>query len=260
MKTLALTFKQSVRDSKNFDMLSNFPGKHNRQINKNSVKELTESMSLYGFLGQIIFLETKAFGGEVKIYNVDGQHRLEAAKRLGIPFHYEVYELVEDTQDNVTKLISRLNSTAIRWSTKNFLEAQIANNKKDYILLDKIKRETKLTVTDILNVYLGGAGSVEMKIFRSGDMKFENLKESNNLLKSVLLMRDSLPNKSFSRRAMFKVLKSVKDHEKLAKMVSNSSMVFTENECELEKQLLSLYQSNRGNCAKEITEAKSKAA
>jgi hypothetical protein len=55
-------------------------------------------------------------------------------------------------------------------------------------------------------------------------------------------MKDVFPNKAFSRRAMFKVLKSVKDHKKLAELVKSSSIVFTENEAGLEKQLLSLYQ------------------
>ena len=241
-KTQQLKFVRAERNSSNYGITEKFKKLLNRKIIESHIKNLMESMKINGFLGSIIFIQTKAFDTALSIYNADGQNRLEAARRLGIPFNYEVHELIDDTKENVTKLISLLNSVVIRWSTKNFLAQQVALGKKSYILLDKIKEETKLTVTDLLNIFLSGAGSVEVKQFRSGEMKFENVKESMELLNSVKKMKDVLPNKAFSRRAMFKVLKSVKDHKKLAELVKSSSIVFTENEAGLEKQLLSLYQ------------------
>lgn len=236
-----LTFINAVRDCVNYELFTSFEGKFNRAINQNSVKALEEKMRIMGFVGYITIIKTKAFGG-IKYYIADGQHRFEAAKNLGIPFNYEVIQLTEDTKVNVTSFISGLNSTSVRWSTNNFMNGWIANEVKEYKMFKKCLETSCLKITDLLHIFLGGASKKEVLEFQSGKMKFANEKKSLELFKMVCEMSEYLPNKAFSRRALYKTLKTVKSPAKLAKIVIGSKhFVKIENEAQLGQELQMMY-------------------
>lgn len=242
IKAKTLQFIQAIRDCENYSLFASFEGKFNRVINKNSVKALEESMKESGFIGYITIIKTKAFGDGVKFYIADGQHRFEAAKNLGIPFNYEILELSEDTKEKATTFISRLNSTSVRWSTNNFMNSWIANDVHEYKVFKNCLETTCLKITDLLHIFLGGASKKEVLEFQSGKMKFANEKESLKLLAMVVEMSAYLPNKAFSRRALYKTLKIVKSPAKLAKMVIGSKyFIKIENETQLGQELQMMY-------------------
>lgn len=232
-----------------YNLFSFLKEKFNRPVDESSVKKLENSMQSKGFLGALIIIQTRSFGGKLQHFIADGQHRFTAASRLKIAYNYQLIELVgkDDTAENVTKLIADLNSTSRGWSNQNYLDCWVANGVREYKVFQKHLKETKLKFTDLFHIFLGGGGTSETKQFKGGSMKFDNEKRSEDLLKSVVKMSEVLPNKAYSRRALYRIIQEVGDYKKLEKLIVNSKIKFTENEEQLENEIRSLYYNKRGN-------------
>ena len=96
----------------------------------------------------------------------------------------------------------------------------------------------KLTITDLSYIFLGGGSKMEVDMFKNGEIEFANERESMRLLKAVLKVKDYLPNKSFARRSLYKVMRMTNSYDKFADKIISSNMIFSENEGELFAQLV----------------------
>jgi len=235
------TFIRAVRDCVDFSIITPFNGSFNRKVNKSIVAEIAEKIKNNGFIGYITLIETIAFG-KLELRIVDGQHRFEAAKLFNLPFNYEVIRLEEDTKENVDSFISGANSVGSKWSNENHLKTKVDLCIPEYKLFRKCLDESNLKFTDLFHIFLGGAGAKEIKMFRSGKMKFEDLNASLRMYESMKKMSANLPDKAFSRRAVYKVWKVVKNPFKIEDLVlGTNKLVKIENEKELELELRKLY-------------------
>lgn len=103
-----------IYETKNYDIFKKMPG--NRDVTK--INYLKKSMKENGFMNCPIIVNEDM---EVS----DGQHRLEAAKALGIPVKFVIQKYVE-LKETIT-----LNTGQKNWTTKDFLSS-IALNNKDF--------------------------------------------------------------------------------------------------------------------------------
>jgi hypothetical protein len=206
MARLKLRIADFIKDSKDYDALerlSNF----NRNVTSTQVKKLIDSMKDFGCVGTVIAVRTRAFsGGKPVEYIIDGQHRITAARRLGEPFSCLVYEFEDDTRMNVCKFMASLNSNSKQWSSDKYLNMYAELGLTEYILFQKTKKETGLTKTDLLNVYLFGNSAAQDRVYKDGTMTFPNLKKSEQLLNAVMKVKELMPNKAFVRRGLFRVM------------------------------------------------------
>lgn len=99
---------QKVYQTDNYDMFHCIEG--NRSINWKHVDELAELINRDG--QQVNVLITPGFG----IY--DGQHRLEACRKLRIPVRFEITNQEKSIED-----IQNLNISNNKWENKDFLES-----------------------------------------------------------------------------------------------------------------------------------------
>ena len=205
-----VTLVKEVRNSTNYNELKRLEG-FNREVSNSGVKNLTPSLEKRGFWGVALVIETSIITGKLEQFIIDSQHRLEACRVLGMPYSYMVYRLdkEEDTLDNIIGTITDFNSTAVKWSNIKYLECYAKTGKKEYVIMLDALKSTKLTVTDMQNIYLGGSGAEQVKAFKSGKMKFEDKKDSEKKLLVTMKIHDVIPM-SFVKRSFFKVLKLVK--------------------------------------------------
>jgi len=85
----------------------------NRDINPRKVEELCRSVRKYGFLQPVVCTAT---GGIV-----DGQHRVEVSRILGIPVPYDIIEGMTDEQ--ATEIVIEMNNKRHDWTVMNYIEA-----------------------------------------------------------------------------------------------------------------------------------------
>jgi hypothetical protein len=212
----------------------------NRPMIEPNVHGIINSFEEFGSASaNAILIETKVFGS-TKIIIGDGQHTVEASKRSGYPINLIIVRLKDDTRHALIKYISTLNNTKVSWSTKTYVDRFADNGIIEYKLFNEIKKEYKLTVTDLLNIYLFGDSSKEHKMFKSGNMKFENLNRSNQVLNVVVACKDRLPNKAFIRRNFIKQVILNYDligGERIISSVLNYKNNFSEQEITFKRQI-----------------------
>jgi len=97
-----------------------------RPINQNHVKNLIESMRLYGFLES---KPIQCYRHNGKLVVVDGHHRLEAAMALGI----EVCVVIESAESQDT--MPAVNSIVKKWEAKDFVRLYASRGNHNYIAL-----------------------------------------------------------------------------------------------------------------------------
>ena len=218
----------------------------NRKVVQAQVKKLVESFKKFGTASLCItVVETTAVNGVKNRYIADGQHSVLACKFLGIPLTIIVVTLEEDTKENLVKYVAVLNNTSKAWSNLNFLKSYVSLGLENYKILAELVKTTKLSVTDLLLIFLGGSGDNETKMFKSGELVFPDEADSMRLLNAIIKVKDFVPNKAFSRRSLFKVMALVNNYDKFAKLIIKQSKLtkFTENEKEFHSELLLVFKN-----------------
>jgi hypothetical protein len=109
----------------------------NRKISETHVKNLADFISRRNLLMYNPILVNENF--EV----VDGQHRLEAAKQLGIPIYYIIGEGLS------YKDVGILNACSDDWEFQEYLNNYVANGQEEYIRLDHFKTRHNLKLKRI---------------------------------------------------------------------------------------------------------------
>jgi hypothetical protein len=213
-----------------------------RKVDDDHVKEIMESMAMYGAEATtVIILETEAFGEKFRI-NADGNHRSTSARLLNLPLDLKVIKLNDDTKENVKHFISCLNNKLKRWTNIMYLEIYVASNVKEYVKFKQLMDETKLTITDLLFLY---TGSGTTKDFQLGNLTFKDEKESDKKFEQVKRLLKHLPKHSFTRRSAWRVMKQTNDYKKLANAIiqfaNNKQNEFSADEKTFKVQLLGIY-------------------
>ena len=118
---------------------------------------------------------------------VDGQHRLAAAKKLGVPIYY-----VQVDKGDLNDVIS-INANLKSWTLADYLESQVLLGIKDYQILNEYVDKYKLPIGISIRLLMGvkansgsnstvkmggGAVSSATRVFKEGNFKVTNLEEA----------------------------------------------------------------------------------
>ena len=209
----------------------------NRKVRRSHVIIIEQSFKQFGTSGAtIIIVKTKAISGKIEYYVADGQHRAIAAANLGMPLNVASVELVDDTKLNLVKYVAALNSKSKQWTTDIYLEKYAECGQLNYSYFAEIKKTTGLTVSDLCNIFTGSGSSQALKEFKEGNINVADVKDSEQMLAAVMLVKQHLPNKSFARRSLYATLRLVNKevgYMKMAKAIvkaKKTDFEFSENE------------------------------
>lgn len=196
MTTLSIL---SIKSTTNYDMLKIIDG--NRTINKTHVKKLMHSIQNENLLKYQPIVVNE------KLEVIDGQHRLEAAKNLGIPIWYTVVEGLNLIDVQV------LNENMKTWSLRDFAESYKKIGYKDYAVLlsfcDKYKLPFSVAVPLLSETEIrSGAGNNYSypSIIRSGEFKLVNLKKAEQVADKIKEVGGLLPKSIWRSREFIRAL------------------------------------------------------
>jgi len=177
-----------VMYEKNYSKFTLFD--NNRDINETHVENLIVSMRKSGQLMPVVVSPSK----EV----IDGQHRLKACEKLGIPVSYVV------NSSGSSKQIAVMNNTQKGWKNKDFLKHFSHNshsNSSEYKKIEKFFEEYKLPFTvgiSLLSGYSVGFNAAAdrgpMPSFRDGTFKINNLDKAKLIASRLLKLKSFVPN------------------------------------------------------------------
>lgn len=166
-----------VYESANYDAFSRWVDSEskNREIRKNKVAQLMQSISKIGVIRAVVCAEVGK-----KLYILDGQHLFEALKSLSLPI---VYTVMKVPVQDIPATISWLNNTQLRWDLKDYL--LIHQDKPAYRGFALKEAEYKpLSLNAKVRIY--GNNQAESK-FKSGTYEFFD-SELNDSIASTLAL------------------------------------------------------------------------
>lgn len=116
----------------------------NREIQRNHVDRLKSSIEKNGYIsGCPIICDEDGF-------IIDGQHRYEACKELKVEPPIVVLDM-----KNAFDMAPLMNSTQMRWSTKDYVHYWAVKGFPDYIILEQICKEKNLSPSVVYNIISG---------------------------------------------------------------------------------------------------------
>lgn len=162
---------QQTKDYSKFDTITG-----NRNINEKKVSRICADIQ--DGLNLLPYCPVMVYEANGKLNLVDGQHRFNVSKKLGLPVYYVVCQEISLQQ------IATINSKQDKWTARDFLKCYIKLGNEHYVTLDKILKEYKLQISTAYEMLLNrtpinrkGAES-----FKDGTFEVRYLKETREIL------------------------------------------------------------------------------
>lgn len=110
---------------------------------------------------------------------IDGQHRLEHAKKAGVPIEYIVKPGLTERD------IVRMNTTQRPWSLLNFIESYANQGSEQYVALLNLINKKYAGTSVVISVGRNSTGSSKglTDLVKSGNFEFVNFEQTLNFLK-----------------------------------------------------------------------------
>lgn len=124
----------------------------NRMVNEGKVKALMHSILNNNELPFKPMIVTR------DLFIMDGQHRLEAAKRLGVAIYYVVDDGSMSTDPDLHKKVADL-QTSTDWKSLDYLNTYVAKGINDYLLLKNFCTEYQVAISTALRLLSGHSAS-----------------------------------------------------------------------------------------------------
>lgn len=156
----------------------------NREVNSKHINTLRRLIAEYGMLSTPLIVATKAYNkkGDNKLYFyiLDGQHRVEACLRDGVPFDFKVIRL-EDIE-TIVQLMADLNNSAKGWNLDDYITAFafIPSVMENYTkLMNFTKKYDNYTTSIICNLlHFGNLNARQSKMVKQGTFEYAYEKEA----------------------------------------------------------------------------------
>jgi hypothetical protein len=167
--------------------LNFMPTGYNRKPIDSHVSVMTVSVLKLGVTRNISVVRTSAFGKKDALYILDGQHLTKAIlgltpKQLKGFFAVTIYD-IDEISDIITT-VALINSTAANWKLEDYLNAWVAEGKKDYIILKETLNKYKQNINSLIEAFTMqiSSGNKEFKEgnFRAVKKNFDTIVKLHN--------------------------------------------------------------------------------
>lgn len=204
----------------------------NRKTTSKGIAMIADSMIKHGYL---VPAQVFKFPNNPFLWVGDGQHRVIAAKRCGLPVKFMINEI--NSIEEAVSLAAILNSSSTSWSSKVFLSVWSNLNIREYVKFKDIQEKYGYSITTLLHAYTGKESNIA---FKKGELKFNNEKKGDIVIEQLENMKAYLPKKAFCQRKLVPYMLSDDwKYGKMKKLINafSKEVGFSENQHEFTKQL-----------------------
>lgn len=189
--------------------------KGNRVVKEPYVRRLVEKIKSKDYKVPVIV--------DSKMNIVDGQHRLEAYKIVGVPVRYLI------RNDMKIEDIRSLNSVHMKWSLMEYLMSHVKLGTPDYKYIEWFIRHYSIQVTEAVSMLQGFhySTSEQLDAFKNGKFKMTHLEEASKYAERIREIHKYFEN-AYSKKFIWAMLsvfanKSFKWKHFIDKLSKNSS-------------------------------------
>jgi len=234
-RVVELTRERKVNDifqSSNYSLFKFH--KENRELKPNKVRSLVRAMTKDGFLNQPIKINED---GTI----IDGQHRFEAARTVGVPILYFIDRSGMNLYDNMAKTNTHSNP----WMKKDHIHGLAKKGLQSYRNLYNFMNEyPQFSVTEAIMFLHNNFTAIDGEKFKMGKWKSKDMGVAKKWADNITRLEPVFPdgyNKSTFVRAMVIIFKRYPqfDFESfLAKVEKNRSMIYRASTVPLNREMI----------------------
>jgi len=194
---------------------------HQRDKDNNGVKAIVQSIKEHGFISAISVRPSIEVPGKLEPY--DGQHTVDACKRLGVAVIYNVFK------DVTNKAMISLNSQSRQWKMTDYLKYGVTDGMEDYAFLNRVYASERIPLTALIMMY---GGCYANKSFKELKWKALTVERGDTILDYIKDF-EKIYNIEHSRYARFiwgfgKVVDSgLYNHKRMMRQLSKCSQLLT---------------------------------
>ena len=184
-----------IKETTRYDSFKKLSG--NRGINSKNLNQLIDSIKQHNHLPlHPIIVNTEMFV-------IDGQHRLEAAKKLNVPVHYIISGETEE-KALYNHLIS-VNVNQKKWSLEDFFHLYAEKyNKIDYKEFLDLMKLLNLRPKGLIGLLYGPQTGKLIEEMKRGELKMPSDKEStSHICNSYLAFKEFVEQRKIKPLSMF---------------------------------------------------------
>lgn len=182
-----------MKETTNYSLFKHH--KSNRPIDPKNVDKLVSSLEKRNLL------EFRPILVNSSMEVIDGQHRLEAAKQLGLSVYYQIND--EQSFEAEAADILLLNTTQKLWTLTDYLNYHASIGNQNYIKAQQFCRAKSLSPTNFLSL-LGGSSKESSTTFKMGKFVFpsgDDLLEMETKYEQLRMVVDYLTLKTIGSKA-----------------------------------------------------------
>jgi len=227
-----------LKQTRKYDMFKSLKG--NRAVNENHVKQLQVSIRKHGF--QVPILVSK------NDYLIDGQHRLEAAKKEDAEVLYLQTDYSVEDNSNASELLCDLQGSR-KWTLIDYIEFYCSNGIKDYILFRDYFKMNDITYsvgTGLVsaiknngsNRLTGQHGGFTSQYLKEGNLIFNQesvdkinptIMKLNELLTIDESYKKFAKNEGFKKALLWIISKKWYEHDRMVAMLRRDPYITKSN-------------------------------
>ena len=210
-----------VKSTKNYDLFKRI--NYNREVMIPRIDKIVESIKKYGFILPILV------NGNMMI--VDGQHRLEAAKKAGSEVLYIQFPIHDDM---LPVLISTVNTTSRNWTLEDHLNMWVALEKETYLYISDIMDRECLGISHFLR--LASVSGCEKDVlskykFKNGELTFTSsqryrietrIKHLNDIRNASISYKEFCNTSAFISAIIVLLVNPDYDHKRMVQVIDES--------------------------------------
>ena len=197
----------------------------NRPKIEKQIKIIGQSVVSVGILRTPVFVKTKAITGRYELYSLDGQHLIEACKRLDVKTIKGI--VVEtDSISEMVKMMALLNNVNQRWTLIDYVNSYCGTGNADFFALKNHSITNGFNIVISASILSGtnvaGAGC---KSIKNGTFKVNDVEQdviTQNLIDVSTLVNTT--NSKFHRAYLnfYRSLGNTYNHKKMINKIQSS--------------------------------------
>ncbi len=215
--------QKNAQSTMNYDLFKKHPS--NTPINDTIVNKLVDSIQ------QRNMLSLKPILVNEKMQVLDGQHRLEAAKKLNLP----VYYIVEKEAQDMDMIL--LNANQRTWKLADYHNFFLTQGSPEYRKLDEFTKNHKMNLQEYMKLDNYGRKSVNSNNFRHGKFVMPNETEQTGKLKIWNFAKELIQFIGKRRSDIPQVLKSVNFQRALISFLKRDDISLEEVRSKVEMKI-----------------------
>lgn len=194
MKKLEGNEVGAVYETTNYDQFSRVKG--NRDLTESHVKYLMRSIAENGWVGPAILVDKAG-------KQLNGQHRVEACRRLGVPVRFTI------ETNPVEGVIQITNTGQKNWSLNDSIHRFVKLGNQHYILLSNLMRQfPEISATECRMLCANSFNSSNREVFESGKFIVKDIEVAKEWAKNIMSLKPYFEkgfNRSMFVRALIKI-------------------------------------------------------